>query len=1127
MEPPDDLPSSDYLSKPSNSSSTTTSSTSSNLKQSTLNLLADNSSSYLSELNPSQLEAVEAPLEGGTQLLAGPGAGKTKVLTCRISQLIQTKGLEPDKIVVVTFTNKAANEMKFRLEKILGNEIVEKVVMGTFHSVCVRYLRKYSKLVNLSSTFTIADRDDCITVIKRVLSTTLSETIPDQLKKENFKPRVYLEEISKCKARRISPLELSTSRKGEWDEIKFEWISKVYQAYDDELEKSNCLDFDDLLLKGHELFSNHPRVVSKIQSVLIDEFQDTNSVQYDLVKLIAKSSNSLTIVGDPDQSIYGWRNAEVENLEKMEKDFKPCRQIFLEQNYRSTGAILGAALAVVRQDTKRINKSLHSSHPSGSSIVLHSSSDPQSEANFIASTIRHLIAHLGGLVSYKDFSILLRYGALSRSIEVGLQKTGIPNKMVGGHKFFERSEVKDLLSYLQLFSNENYSPALERVLNVPKRGLGEKAQKMIFETSSTSNLTPFQVCEKFVRSGGGGIDGSSSLGTAQKKSLKEFVEIIKQGQKKAKQERIQVSELIDFVLERTRYRAYLEKTNPGSTEVNERWENVEELKNFAVLVQNENPVNIVGDGGGVEGEGEIGTEDNEVEVEVEMEEVEIEGESGKREQEEKEFGQEELKALVSRLALFFLMTLKLILSSLSTPMTKSTTKTRRTLTITEEDASTPLEIFLSTSMLATDTETQSTKSSSSSSNNNDKVTISTCHAAKGLEFGIVFIPACEQGTYPFFKCEKPEEIDEERRLLYVAITRAQSFCFISHSNSRMAAGQFQSKTLSPFLSTVSQTYPTLFVPKLSKITKKTREEMAKVLGRPPPDEEEAKRRISLLAAEAVTIPEPVAPSSQNSRYSYSSSGGFNAKATGGGFSNNGKWSSTAPTSSQSQPIPVGVSGGFQSARGMMGQNNNFGLFNKAGGGGGGTTVRTALPTSSSSNTTSKPTAFKPLRPVSNPSSSSSSSRPEPEPFIPPKYLAPRPQPNGISSLLPINSKKESVNPKKKEEDGPPEIVETRSSMIQQAVLVNPKLEKPKFNPSTQRDLLNSFQSNEQKLLNELKGLGGEGSSNSNSASGKGKGREEIDLTLSSDDPLLPTGQNVGGFKRPPMSPKRPAKKTKK
>ncbi|GAA5883030.1 hypothetical protein JCM16303_006799 [Sporobolomyces ruberrimus] len=1038
MEPPDDPPDSEYSAQPSTKMghAGTSAPDPSTLKQTTLTSHVLSLVDYLSSLNPAQKEAVLAPVAGGTQLLAGPGSGKTKVLTSRVASLIQREGIDPERLVVVTFTNKAANEMKVRLSKILGAAETDRVVMGTFHSVCVRYLRKYAKLVNLSSSFTIADRDDCLAMVKRVL---FNVQVPEDLKKQ-LKPPTYLDHISKCKARMISPEELRMSKIGQWDANKFDWIARIYEAYDEELGKANSLDFDDLLLKGHELFTNHPRVVGRIQSVLIDEFQDTNTVQYDLVKLIAKASGSLTIVGDPDQSIYGWRNAEVENLEKMVKDFSPCRQIFLEQNYRSTGAILGAALAVVRQDTKRINKSLHSSHPSGSSVVLHQAADPQTEATFIASTIKHVVAHMGGLVSYSDFAILLRYGALSRAIEVGLQKAQIPSKMVGGHKFFERVEVKDILSYLQLLSNPSYTPGLVRILNVPRRALGEKAQKSIFDNATANGLSGFEMLLKIARG-----SGAASLGAAQTKQIRGLVEIIRDGRKKA-DEGYDVAALIDFITERTKYRAHLDKTQ-GPDAV-ERWENIEELKSYAALVAEEHPADI------------------DLKTEMELEEVEIAGQKVESEAIEKEeedenddsgFGEEEFKM----------------------PLASQSAASSQT---------TPLEVFLATSMLATDTETQAAKDSGTV----DKVTISTCHAAKGLEFPIVFVPACEDGTYPFFRATDMNEIDEERRLLYVAITRAQSFCFITHAASRMAGGQFQKKSITPFLSTVSQTYPTLFVNKLQKVSKKTREEMAKVLGRVAPDEEEAQKLIAALASEP-PVPEPLASQPQRS---YSAVYNHTGKLGGGGFSNNGRWASQPQT--QPQPVPAG-GGGFQSARGMMGQAQP-GMFGR--------------PSTSGLNAPASvaPGTHRPFQRVrTNPGQSNYSATATQNP-APPRYLAPRDQPNGIPPLPAFSTAPSN---------GPPATVETRASMIRDAVLVNPRLSAPTINPSTSKDLLSSFQSAENKLLDEIKGLGGTPGS---SADGKSKQVEAV--TLSSDD-LPPPDQFFNGTKRPPMSPKRPAKKTKK
>ncbi|GAA5941279.1 uncharacterized protein JCM15063_006424 [Sporobolomyces koalae] len=998
---------------------------------------------YIHTLNPAQKQAVTASVEGGLQINAAPGSGKTKILTCRAAYLIQRQGIEPERLVVVTFTNKAANEMKSRLSKILGPKETERLVMGTFHrhvhqapSVCVRYLRKYGKLVNLESGFTIADRDDCLAMIKRILPNLEPPDGAREDIKRDMKPPTYLDHISKCKARMTTPNGLRAEPRPEWDSAKWEWIARVYEAYEDELSRTNSLDFDDLLLKGHELFKYHPRVVAGIQSVLIDEFQDTNVVQYDLVKLISRASGSLTIVGDPDQSIYGWRNAEMENLERMVQDFKPCRQIFLEQNYRSTGAILGAALAVVRQDTKRVNKSLVASHPSGTSVVLNAVADAQSEATYIASTIRHLVAHLGGLVTYKDFAILLRYGALSRAIEVGLQRASIPSKMVGGHKFFERAEVKDMLSYLQLLSNPSYNPALQRILNVPKRSLGDKAQTSIFDNARANGLSAFEL---LVRIANGSAKGLVSVSAAQKKQIKLLVEIIRDGRKKAN-EGTSVTELLEFLTDRLAYRAYLDKNS--TSDAADRWENVQELKTYAALVQEENPAEI------------------DLDTERELEEVKIEG-SGNSNMVEREEEDPDWHDARSP--------------------TKEKIEVTLSAQISETGKTTPLDIFLSTSMLATDTETKSSKQDDS----DDKVTISTCHAAKGLEFPIVFIPACEDGTYPFYRATEPKEIDEERRLLYVAITRAQCFCFLTHANTRMfGGGRGQAKALTPFLSSVTEAYRSLFVPKLQKVTKKTREEMAKVLGRPAPSEEEAQKRIEVLKTEPGSGESDSDLSSGPK--SSGSSFGVAGRLNGSNYSKLGRWSSSQGSSSQPQAVPAGA-GGFQSARGMLGQ-NNFGVFGKK-----------PVPATSASSRPA-PTAFRPHRPSAPPT--------ETKPAVhPPKYLAPRDQPNGTPSLAPYS---------KAQSNGPPPTVETRASMIRDAVLVNPTLSAPTSNPSTSRDLLSSFQSAESKRLDEIKELGNQKQDSPATPSPD----TETELPAPADPlpPTSPPAASGSSAKRPPESP---------
>ncbi|BGP43735.1 ATP-dependent DNA helicase srs2 [Rhodotorula kratochvilovae] len=1046
MEPPDDLSDSEYLPEPSTSNEppenapTKPEAGPAALKQSTLTFNQLSPEDYLPRLNPAQRDAVTASSVGGLAVHAGPGSGKTAVLTTRVAHLIQVGRIAPEELVVVTFTNKAANEMKVRLSKIVGAQTVDKIVMGTFHSVCVRYLRKYAKLLNLAPNFLITDRDDCLAIIKRLLASLTA--LPDNLRRE-MKPQSWLEVISKCKSRKMGPEEYraeSASAVG-GDPEKVEWVARVYEAYVSELAASNALDFDDLLLRGYQLFRNFPRVVAKIKSVLIDEFQDTNNVQYELVKLIAAPSGSLTIVGDPDQSIYGWRNAEIENLEKMLKDFHPVRQIFLEENYRSTGAILGAALAVVQQDTARIPKSLRTSHPAGSSVVLHPAPSAPDEAAFIASTIKHLVAHLGGLVGYNDFAVLLRYGALSRNIEVALQKAGVPSRMVGGHKFFERAEVKDLLSYLQLISNPSYTPALLRVLNTPRRGLGDKTQREIAAVGVAKRIGAFEVCRRIANG-----QGLVKVTDTQRKGVKALVQLVRDAREKA-DEGADVASLIDLICERVYYKQHLERTQ--GPDAAERWENIEELKAYAATVAEENPTTA-----------DLFTAADPEEGESQFEEVDIpaaattgafaggaKDEGGDSDDDvivvepEVEDEKEEIKVPLSSQA-------------------------------AEEGATTPLEIFLATSMLATDTETQGAKSDA----NAEKVTISTCHAAKGLEWPVVFVPACEDGTYPFFRASEASEVDEERRLLYVAITRAQSFCFLSYAAARMAGSEMKQKKLSPFLQTASTSYPSLFVKKLQKVTKKTREETAKVLGRQAPSEEQAKRMIddtATMPVEPLMYDASQATSATSRNYStfgsssgrYGGFGGFNSASqgryagsgtsSGGGFSQ-GRYSNAALAQAKSQPVPAGQ-GGFRSALSTLKAAPSVSAGVKPLAGGFASASAATVP-SASAPAAGHPRAFK-LPAMMNPSVPSRGSAP---PRATPASLASL----SASSVAPFSAASARLTAT----HGPPGVTETRASLISDAVLVNPTLEAPKQVPTAQRDLLASFQRGAGDELDVLKRL---------------------------------------------------------
>ncbi|GAA6006860.1 hypothetical protein JCM11491_003208 [Sporobolomyces phaffii] len=759
-------------------------------------------SSLLTGLNAAQKEAVTASAEGGVFVAGVPGCGKTKTLTGRVAWLIQHEKIEPSRLVVVTFTNKAANEMRERLKKMLGDETTGQLIMGTFHAICAQYLRRYGKLISLASNFSILDRDDASSIIKRVIASI--PNFPSATVFNKVTPVQFLDKISSAKSKMLDPETYRLDKENNPDDTRRAWIGTLWTAYQNELKRTNAVDFDDLLIYGHQLFKGYPHVVASIQSVLVDEFQDTSVTQYEIAKYISKSSGSLTVVGDPDQAIYGWRNAEVENLQRMIKDFHPCRQIFLEENYRSPNAILGFALAVIQQDKKRPNKSLHSSHPSGAPVVLHKAQNAEVEASWIASRIVDLSNDLGGLVEYDDFAILLRAGYQSLSIELALQDLNIPSIFRGGHKFFERAEVKDILSYLQLVSNPRHSTALERVINTPKRSLAAAAQRDIYAEAESTGTTAWDVLTLVADNS----KQSVHLSGAAKKGAKAFVSAVRACRNKATKVK-SIADLITFIIDLIEYKDYLVKTYKDKAE--DKLLNVEELKNYATIVAKEGP-------------------SSKTKTEQGREEVETLDEGGPASTSASEAPQGR--------------TLRTRKADTATKPKTAKGKGKGKKSVTEQDefgtddegsdytpsdptavVNAELDAFLSAASLATDHDTQS----ASTDGKVPKVVISTVHSAKGLEWPVVFIPGVEDGTFPFYKAATEKEIDEERRLLYVAITRAQTHCLLSYASTRKGGGIDRIKVLSEFVSDVPWR---LWSSTLAAVTEQMRGDVARVIGRP-------------------------------------------------------------------------------------------------------------------------------------------------------------------------------------------------------------------------------------------------------------------------------------------------------
>ncbi|KAJ9112284.1 hypothetical protein QFC19_000703 [Naganishia cerealis] len=714
--------------------------------------------------------AVTYPPDGPLQVLAGPGSGKTKVLTCRVAYLVHHHRLKPEEIVAVTFTNKAALEMKKRLNVLLGEPAASKLVLGTFHATCVKYLRKYGKSIGLNNNFSIIDQDDA----KKMMA-SLIKPLAQAFKEVQIvlKPDQVLSEISKSKANGETPAGMrSRAQALQSGGQVLSVMADLYEEYEKALRAAGCLDFDDLLGYGLKLLKQEKHVLNIVKHVLVDEFQDTNTTQYELMKLFAKEGN-VTIVGDPDQAIYGWRAA----------DYKNTVEVHLEQNYRSTGAILDASMAIVTQDKNRVKKGLHTAHGTGIPVVLKQLSNGFTEAEYIADEIKRLRAHTGNLLTFDDFAILLRYNALSRIIETTLQKHGIPSRLVGGHKFFERLEVKDILAYLQLIDNPQYH-TLQGILNRAKeKGLPamDMAERIADEEDSYYLSIPIH----------------------SRKNLVQFVDVIRKLRVQAKSG-LSVPDLIESLLEEIGYEAHLRRTQ---ADFDTRWENIKELASnrsgkiaYAVSVANEQEV-----ANAKNAPASQSTSQNVAQTSDDAPSSAVPADtsgSDPRGKKRKATGQASREVIDLEYA-----------EEEEDHTTTANVALSDALGEPEDTAGTPLRAFLEASMLATDAQTQDENTVT------PRVTVCTVHAAKGLEWPVVFVPGVERGVYPFSRSTEPEEVNEERRLVYVAMTRAQAVLELTCAQKRLVGKDEKPKEISPFIE------------ECLKETEKQRELMAEVLGR--------------------------------------------------------------------------------------------------------------------------------------------------------------------------------------------------------------------------------------------------------------------------------------------------------
>ena len=650
-------------------------------------------SQLLDKMNPQQKEAI-LTTEGPLLVMAGAGSGKTRVLTHRIAYLMSEKQVSPYNILAITFTNKAAREMKERVEKLIG-ERGKDVWISTFHSMCVRILRRDIDLIGYDLNFGILDDADQLSVIKTVMEDL-------NLDPKRQSPKYFLSQISNAKNELKTPSDLNK-------EFENEDVIRVYEKYQQTLFKNNRVDFDDLLMLTVHLFEKHPEVLSfyqnKFQYIHIDEYQDTNHAQYKIVTLLAEKFRNICVVGDSDQSIYSWRGANIENILSFESDYPDASVVLLEQNYRSKQMILNAANDVIKNNSGRRDKQLWSDRGEGEAIEYHRASDGDVEANYIADKIAYMRRDA---YDYHDFAVLYRTNSQSRAIEQALLRQNIPYRLVGGQSYFKRKEIKDLMAYLRLICNPDDDLSFVRVVNEPKRGIGAASIDKLSHFAAESELSLMSSIQ----------DATGVVAKATLNKLMDFKTMIYM--LRAQIEDHSLASFIDLVLSQTGYLEMLE--NENTIEADSRIDNLGEFKSMATQFED-----------------------------VDLDEILAEEESEER------------------------------ADDLPT-MTK-------------------LIILLNDLMLQTDTETEEEA-------NESKVTLMTIHAAKGLEFPVVFICGFEDGIFPLRSAieQGADDLEEERRLAYVAITRAEDLLFITNAQSRYQYGMRSANTESMFIREISETY---------------------------------------------------------------------------------------------------------------------------------------------------------------------------------------------------------------------------------------------------------------------------------------------------------------------------------
>ncbi|MCA9381335.1 UvrD-helicase domain-containing protein [Candidatus Dojkabacteria bacterium] len=638
----------------------------------------------LSHLNPQQKEAVETT-EGPLLVLAGAGSGKTSVLTHRIAFILDAGLAGPTNILAVTFTNKAAGEMKERVARLLedndseGAQMTSLPWMGTFHSIGVKLLKIYGEHVGLDRTFSIYDSSDQLSAVKEAM---------DRLKipTKDFNPRAIQNYISSAKNQLITPIDYESFAQGYFAQT----VAEIYPVYQKILKENNAVDFDDLIMLSIKLLEENKKILEKFQNdfkyILVDEYQDTNHAQYRMIKLLAAVHKNICAVGDDDQSIYSFRGATIQNILNFEKDYTNCKVIKLEQNYRSTKKILEASYQVISKNRARKDKKLWTKNDDGEKIIVYTASDEEDEGRWIVKQIEQ------NEIDFNDVALLYRTNAQSRSLEEAFINAGIPYRIIGGVRFYERKEIKDVLAYMKLIYNPKDNKNLERIINVPRRGIGAKTVEELKMEAASKNLSPGEFC--------------LTEGELRNSKLENFANTVKDLKKQSSE--MNIVDFINYIIERS---GYLEMLDDGTLENQSRIENIRELITVAAKFIDEEPL---------------------VALELFLDEVSLlEGAASKEE-------------------------------------------------------------------------------------NEDSVTLMTIHSAKGLEFKNVYVVGMEENLFPHSNTMfDDKELEEERRLAYVAITRAKERLHLTHTLNRKYFGSVHANPPSRFLTDIPEELVELIAPDVS------------------------------------------------------------------------------------------------------------------------------------------------------------------------------------------------------------------------------------------------------------------------------------------------------------------------